>query len=114
VRAVAVALLLLVGACDEWGDFDIVTTTLRDGRVGQAYADTIRTEGGHGTVTIHLVSGNLPPGVSLRQAGRNAVLNGTPTYADTFLFTVEARDSTDSSDVADVVAKGLALVVLPP
>ena len=47
----------------------IVTTTVPNGTVGQAYSATISTAGGTGAITLTLSSGSLPPGLTLNSAG---------------------------------------------
>ncbi|MFO7676325.1 MAG: hypothetical protein R6X12_08430 [bacterium] len=117
-RAVFLFLLgvvILVGflACEGLDPFQFATFSLRDGRVGEAYADTIRTEGGRGEVAMRLVDGQLPPGVGLRVAGRDGILYGLPSRAGDFQFTVEARDSTSGETPRPpaVVTQGFAITI---
>ncbi len=109
-----VFIAVIVG-CTELDPFEISTTSLPDGKVGESYSAWIRTTGGHGNVSIRVLSGQLPPGVSFRQEERDARLSGTPSLARDFLFTVEARDSSSSSepDPAVVVTQGFAITVNP-
>jgi len=111
--------VLLVGApaCDGFDAFQFATFDLRDGTVGEVYADTIRTVGARGEVTFRLVDGQLPPGVGLREHDRNGILYGRPTREGDFLFTVEARDEGTSwsegaaSARARIVTQGFAITV---
>lgn len=105
------ALLLGLLACTALDPFQFATFSLRDGAVGQAYADTIHTAGGRGQVSMRLADGQLPPGVGLRVADRSGILYGRPTRAGDFLFTVEARDSASGSNPADIVTQGFAITI---
>jgi len=107
------ALLLCVApGCDEFEPLEIVTNALPDGQVGQTYAARIETEGGYGGVTISVLSGQLPPGISFTQDEEDAVLAGVPSLAGTYLFTVEARTSGhDSLKANSIVSKGFAILV---
>ena len=69
-----------------------ITTTspLPSGTVGQAYSTQIQTTGGQAPITFNLVSGTLPPGLSLSSTG---VISGTPTSSGTYIFTIRAMDS---------------------
>ena len=110
-------LLLVITAlffgCDPFGPFQFTTFELRDGQVGHAYADTVRTEGGYGNVTMRVVSGQLPPGIGLRTEDRTGVLYGEPTRAGRFDFTVEAHDSSESGTPApaDIISHGFSISV---
>ena len=46
----------------------IVTTTVPNGTVSQAYSATISTAGGTGAITLTVSSGSLPPGLTLNSA----------------------------------------------
>lgn len=106
-------LLLGVSACDMLEPFQFATFSLRDGTVGQAYADTVRTIGGRGLVVMRLVDGQLPPGVGLRVSERDGILHGVPTRAGDFQFTVEARDAGSGGDTgrSDIITQGFAIAV---
>lgn len=65
----------------------VSTTT---GKVGQAYSANFTTSGGTGPYVFSLVTGPLPPGLTLSSAG---VLSGTPTAAGSFPLTVSVTDS---------------------
>lgn len=113
------ALVLAFPACDDFDPFQFATFSLRDGVVGDVYADTIRTVGSRGEVTLRIADGQLPPGVGLREHDRNGVLYGRPTRTGEFLFTVEARDEGSSwpesaSGRARFVSQGFAITVTAP
>ena len=109
VVVLGVALL----GCDEFEPFQFTTFVLRDGRVGQAYSDTIYTEGGSGNVTMRAIEGQLPPGIGLRTWGRDGVLYGQATLAGIYQFTVEARDSSLSEDPGpvNIISHGFAILI---
>jgi hypothetical protein len=106
---------MLLPGCKPFEHLDITTTALRDGKVGQTYADTIRTSGGSDPVSVRLFAGQLPPGIGLRPRDDYAVLSGTPALAGQYLFTVEARDQSDdtSSWHGETVARGFVITVQP-
>jgi hypothetical protein len=68
----------------------ITTSSLPAGTVGVAYSQTIAATGA-GTVTRAVVSGSLPPGLSL--APTTGALTGTPTAAGGYGFTVRATNA---------------------
>ncbi|MBM3323791.1 hypothetical protein FJY69_09995 [candidate division WOR-3 bacterium] len=108
-------MLLLLAVCGSERYLDITTNTLKDGRVGTAYADTVRTTGGRGRVTVRVISGQLPPGIGLRSQDSFAVLDGTPNVEGQYLFTVEARDRCEDSlsGLGQVVSQGFSLTIQP-
>ncbi|MGH9277816.1 MAG: Ig domain-containing protein [Acidimicrobiales bacterium] len=66
------------------------TDTLTPGRVGQSYANGLFADGGIPPYRWSLAAGPLPPGLSLTTSpGR---IQGTPTTAGTFTFTVRVTD----------------------
>lgn len=67
----------------------VSTTTLPDANWNTPYQATIAGQGGTPIYTWSLVSGSLPPGLSLSS---NGVIAGTSTTAGTYGFTVRATD----------------------
>lgn len=65
-------------------------STLSSSTVGQAYSYQVQSSGGQLPVTYSLVSGSLPPGLSLSSTG---LISGTPTTAGSYSFTIRATDS---------------------
>jgi len=76
----------------------------REGRVGIAYADTLRATGGTGAYSWSLVWGSLPPGIALSSAGH---VSGTPTSAGTYSF------ATSTASVPQAIAGNFSIVVHP-
>ncbi|MGB2986978.1 MAG: Ig domain-containing protein [Phycisphaerae bacterium] len=69
----------------------ITTASLPNGKVGQAYSQTLTSTGGTAPITWSLDTGSLPPGLNLNAT--TGAITGTPTQAGTFAFTMEAQDS---------------------
>ena len=72
----------------------ITTTSLPDGTVGVSYSATLQATGGTGTYTWS-ITGNLPDGLSLSSS--TGVISGTPTTANTYNFTVQVSDGTQTA-----------------
>src|SRR5262245_25963348 len=73
------------------GPLSITTgSPLPSGIIGTAYSQTFSATGGTTPYRWSLVTGSLPAGLSFSASG---VLNGTPTSAGTFNFTVRTTDS---------------------
>jgi hypothetical protein len=70
------------------------------GKVGQSYEYQMRVEGGWPPFKWRLVSGELPPGISLEASGR---LGGLPNTArrEAYSFVVEVTDSSQPSQRAE-------------
>ncbi len=114
-RLLPLGILLLLAACGSERYLDITTETLKDGWVGTAYTDTIKTTGGRGRIMVRVISGQLPPGIGLRSQDSFAVLDGTPNFEGQYLFTVEARDRYEDSLSwsGQVVSQGFSLTIHP-
>lgn len=69
----------------------IDTTSLPDGTVGVPYSAFLSASGGTPPYTWSIVSGSLPPGLTLNPS--TGQISGIPTTAGTFFFTVQVRDS---------------------
>lgn len=89
----------------------ITTGTLPRATAGTAYATTL-TASGASSVTWTVSSGSLPAGVSL---GSNGALDGTPTGAGTYTFTVQvaAGGRSASKQLQLVVAEKLTASAPP-
>jgi putative Ig domain-containing protein len=68
----------------------IVTSMLPDADVATPYSVFLVRKGGTGPYEWDVISGNLPPGISLSSEGQ---LSGTPTTTGDFSFEVRVRDT---------------------
>lgn len=75
------------------GSPTITTTSLPSGVSGTAYR-AVLTADGTTPITWSVTAGSLPVGLSLSEAG---VISGTPTTANSYKFTVMARNSAGSA-----------------
>ena len=71
----------------------ITTDTLPDGKVGEAYSQTLSADGTT-PITWSVENGDWPTGLSLNKD--TGEISGTPTAAGTSTFTVKATNSTGS------------------
>ncbi len=90
-----IAALYSAGAAGKTTDGPYINTApqLPDGTINQSYNQTITSLRGTGAVTYALLSGALPPGITLAS---NGVLSGTPTATGSFNFVVRATDSSSA------------------
>lgn len=65
----------------------VTTAALKNGVMGASYRDTLEATGGGGAYTWSLVSGALPPGLSLASTG---VVSGVPETDGSFTFLARA------------------------
>jgi Putative Ig domain len=79
---------------------------LPGGTANVAYSVTLATSGGSAPVTWSLISGSLPPGVSLSPSG---LIAGTPSDAASSTFTAQVMDSAGASAAAT-----FSVVIAPP
>jgi len=73
----------------------VTTAGLPGGTVGQAYSQSLAATGGTPPYTWSLVSGSLPPGLSLNAS--NGAISGAPTSTGTFTFTAQVTDGTQNA-----------------
>lgn len=78
----------------------ITTTSLPAGTFNVAYNQTVSVTGGIGTLVWGVVSGALPPGLSLNSS--NGHISGTPTSTGSFGFRIRVTDSVPQSDEQDL------------
>ncbi|MBB5208447.1 Ig domain-containing protein [Chiayiivirga flava] len=91
---------------------DVAPATLPDADGGVAYSQTITASGGTAPYTFALVDGALPDGLTLAPDG---TLEGTPTAAGTFGFTIEATDANafTGARAYTVTVSGPAIAIAP-
>ena len=80
------------------------------GKVGVAYADTLRASGATGTYTWTVAAGSVPPGIALD--ANSGILSGTPTADGVHRFTVAATSGT-LADSLRVVARFTRPLAVP-
>jgi hypothetical protein len=102
-----VSVWLVLMGCGDREDLMIVTESLPNGRVGDAYSFAIEVEGDADEFLV--VSGQLPPNIELLNSG---VLIGTPTTAGRFTFTIEVLDFFDGV-LLDRTVQGFSLLIEP-
>jgi len=68
----------------------ITSTSLTPAARGLSYSQQLTSANGSGAITWTLLSGSLPPGITLNSSG---VLTGPATTDGTYSFTVQAADS---------------------
>jgi len=83
----------------------VVTTNVTRGTKGQPYQEILLAANGKPPYTWAIISGSLPAGLSLNQAG---VISGTPTVFGNFTFGVRVTDSNGAMAVAT-----FTLTILP-
>ena len=86
----------------------ITTTSLQDGRVGNAYGQAVSATGGISPYSWSASTG-LPPGLSINPA--TGVISGTPTGPGTFTFTVTV---TDAENPAMTASAQLSITIVSP
>jgi len=88
----------------------ISTSSLPVGTVNVPYVGVIGAVGATGTFTWNLISGNLPPGLSLSSSSTSSVtILGTPNTVGTSKFTIQVVDSAGSS-----VSRTFSITINPP
>src|SRR4030095_6639335 len=87
----------------------ITTTALPGSALGEFASHQIETRFGTPPFTFSLVSGGLPPGMSLSPSG---VVSGTPTTAGTFTITVQVTDATGAIATQTITQE--VIVCMPP
>jgi hypothetical protein len=84
---------------------DVQPATLPNGTEGIAYSQTLSVTSGAAPFTFAVISGSLPPGLSLTGAG---ALSGTPTAPGTYTFVIEATDANNCTG-----SRGYTVVIDP-
>ncbi|NPA95212.1 MAG: S8 family serine peptidase [Thermodesulfobacteria bacterium] len=84
-------------------------STLPTGEVGKQYYQVLRVVGGQRPIYYSVVSGQLPPGLSLSSQG---VISGIPTVEGTYSFIVRATDSCPMGKMH--IQKNFEITILGP
>lgn len=73
---------------------NFVTQDIPDGEENFAYSATLEAEGGKGEYSWRVQGGELPPGLTLDNAGSGTTttIEGTPNMSGNFTFQIEVRD----------------------
>jgi len=82
------------------GSPTITTTGLPNASQVQAYSATLAATGGTPPYSWAIISGSLPPGLTLNSS--TGVISGTPTGAGTYSFTVQVTDATSATATASL------------
>ncbi len=101
--------ITISGAGGGQGPVSITSVALAEGRVGRAYKQQLDALGGLQPYRWGLISGTLPPGLSLSQSG---LILGTPATSGDFDFGVQVFDVTSSVDKSD--SKRFRITVTDP
>ncbi|MCA8916229.1 MAG: putative Ig domain-containing protein [Planctomycetes bacterium] len=72
---------------------NLTTVSVPDGNLGVAYSQTVAASGGATPYAWAVISGALPPGITLTPGTPSATLGGNPTTAGTYNFTLRVDDS---------------------
>jgi Tol biopolymer transport system component len=84
----------------------VTTTSLADGTKTVAYSQFLTASGGTAPLTWAIISGSLPPGLSLNSS--TGEISGTPTQAGNSSFTVRVTDS-----YSETASKALSIHINP-
>ena len=117
------AITATVGAITENIDFGLAAAgcagvsiqpaTLPDGGVGLTYSATLTLANGTGAATFSILSGSLPPNLSLSSSG---VISGTTTTAGVYTFVVSATDAapctTTREYTIEVISNGTTTTIV--
>ncbi len=92
MRLPLLSLLLVLFASQGFANITITTTSLPNGTVNTSYSAVIQTKNGCGPYSWAIVSGSLPPGITMMPSSNTMSLDlyGTPTTAATYSFTILA------------------------
>lgn len=95
-------------ACEVAPRFLLCLSSIPGGCLNSPYSTTISNTGAQRSLTLSLLSGSLPPGLTFAQVSPNsALISGTPTATGNYVFTVQASDN-----AGVVVQKTYTLAVL--
>jgi len=83
----------------------VATTQLPDGLINTNYQQKLKASGGFGSYTWSVITGALPPGLTLEST--TGVISGIPTQDGTFDFEIKVQDSG-----AQTATRTLQLIIL--
>jgi hypothetical protein len=86
----------------------ITTASLPGGSMGSLYTAGMAAGGGTTPYTWSVASGSLPPGLTLNTS--SGAINGTPSAAGTFSFTVQVADAGSPTQTTN---KSLSITITP-
>ncbi|MGD0824090.1 MAG: putative Ig domain-containing protein, partial [Terriglobales bacterium] len=91
-----------------------LTCPIGTAQVGVAYSSALVATGGNAPYTFSIISGSLPPGLSLNSS--TGAITGTPTTAGMFNFTARVMDSQGNTATTGcgIVVSTLAITVTCP
>jgi hypothetical protein len=89
------------------GALAITTTSVPDGSVNSQYNATVNAAGGLQPYSWSIISGNLPPGLSLNN-NNTLTISGQPTTTGTYPFTLQV---TDNENPQVSVSNGYTIVI---
>ena len=87
-----------------------LTCPTNTGQVGVPYSSSLVATGGVPPYTFSIVSGSLPPGLTLNPT--TGAITGTPTTAGTFNFTAQVVDSNSAG--ATSTTASCSIIISPP
>jgi Putative Ig domain len=88
----------------------ISTTSLPPGTVNAVYSGAVATQGGVAPLAWSVISGTLPPGLTLNPA--NGQITGIPTTAAVYPFTVQVKDS--ALPTSQTAMQALSITITTP
>jgi hypothetical protein len=106
ITPVLLIAVLWMSACANAGSappdppLQITTSSFTPAVVGKIYVEQLQASGGPEPVySWSLVSGNLPPGITLSTSG---VLSGIPTSSGTFNFVIQVMSSKSAAQTLKI------------
>ena len=90
--------------------FEFTSTSLESGTLGVPYSGAITAGGAATPFTWAIISGALPPGLTLSSSsGTSVTISGIPTVEGSFNFTVQVTDASGTP-----LSQSFTIVIAPP
>ncbi len=90
--------------------FAIISTSLESGTLGVPYSGAITAGGAATPFTWAIVSGALPPGLTLStSSGTSVTISGTPTVEGSFSFTIQVTNASGTP-----LTQSFTIIISPP